>query len=104
MSILRAYGATDMRLSSRGDYVSLEINPTGQWGFVERAIGQPIVTGDGTPDAATACTVDLHRFCDELTATKSATLHSKEGCLCGSASRSAPRSPTPRALLEFERG
>ncbi len=36
------YGAIDLRLSPEGDYVFLEINPAGQWLFVEYATGQPI--------------------------------------------------------------
>jgi len=37
-----SYGAIDMRLTPEGEFVFLEINPTGQWLFVERATGQPI--------------------------------------------------------------
>ncbi len=36
------YGAIDLRRSPDGDYVFLEINPAGQWLFVEYATGQPI--------------------------------------------------------------
>jgi hypothetical protein len=36
------YGAIDMRLTPEGEYVFLEINPTGQWLFIEAATGQPI--------------------------------------------------------------
>lgn len=36
------YGAIDLRLAPDGDYVFLEINPAGQWLFVELATGQPI--------------------------------------------------------------
>lgn len=36
------YGAIDMRLQPDGTYVFLEINPAGQWLFVEEATGQPI--------------------------------------------------------------
>jgi glutathione synthase/RimK-type ligase-like ATP-grasp enzyme len=36
------YGAVDMRLRPDGQYVFLEINPAGQWLFVEEATGQPI--------------------------------------------------------------
>ena len=36
------YGAIDMRLTPQGDYVFLEINPAGQWLFVEQVTGQPI--------------------------------------------------------------
>jgi glutathione synthase/RimK-type ligase-like ATP-grasp enzyme len=36
------YGAIDMRLRPDGEYVFLEINPAGQWLFVEEKTGQPI--------------------------------------------------------------
>lgn len=36
------YGAIDMRLKPDGRYVFLEINPAGQWLFVEEPSGQPI--------------------------------------------------------------
>lgn len=36
------YGAVDLRRAPDGDYVFLEINPAGQWLFVEVATGQPI--------------------------------------------------------------
>ena len=36
------YGAVDMRVRPDGEYVFLEINPAGQWLFVEEATGQPI--------------------------------------------------------------
>jgi glutathione synthase/RimK-type ligase-like ATP-grasp enzyme len=36
------YGAIDMRLTPDGEYVFLEINPAGQWLFVEERTGQPI--------------------------------------------------------------
>ncbi|NDO88362.1 MvdC/MvdD family ATP grasp protein [Cellulosimicrobium composti] len=36
------YGAVDLRCTPEGDYVFLEINPAGQWLFVEYATGQPI--------------------------------------------------------------
>jgi glutathione synthase/RimK-type ligase-like ATP-grasp enzyme len=36
------YGAVDMRIRPDGGYVFLEINPAGQWLFVEEATGQPI--------------------------------------------------------------
>lgn len=36
------YGAIDLRLAPNGDYVFLEINPAGQWLFVEVATGQPV--------------------------------------------------------------
>jgi glutathione synthase/RimK-type ligase-like ATP-grasp enzyme len=36
------YGAIDMRLTPDGRYVFLEINPAGQWLFVEQRTGQPM--------------------------------------------------------------
>lgn len=36
------YGAIDMRLTPDGRYVFLEINPAGQWLFIEQESGQPI--------------------------------------------------------------
>ena len=36
------YGAIDMRLTPRGEYVFLEINPAGQWLFIEEKTKQPI--------------------------------------------------------------
>jgi len=36
------YGAIDMRLTAEGEYVFLEINPAGQWLFVEYETKQPI--------------------------------------------------------------
>lgn len=36
------YGAIDLRRTPDGDYVFLEINPAGQWLFVEDETGQPI--------------------------------------------------------------
>lgn len=36
------YGAIDMRLTPDGEYVFLEVNPAGQWLFVEEKTGQPI--------------------------------------------------------------
>lgn len=36
------YGAIDMRLTPDGEYVFLEINPAGQWLFIEERTGQPI--------------------------------------------------------------
>lgn len=37
-----SYGAIDMRLTPNDEYVFLEINPAGQWLFIEFATGQPI--------------------------------------------------------------
>ncbi|HVE72314.1 MAG TPA: alpha-L-glutamate ligase [Thermoanaerobaculia bacterium] len=36
------YGAIDVRLTPEGEYVFFEINPSGQWLFVEQATSQPI--------------------------------------------------------------
>ncbi len=36
------YGAIDMRMTPTGEHVFLEINPAGQWLFVENVTGQPI--------------------------------------------------------------
>lgn len=36
------YGAIDMRLTPDGEYVFLEINPSGQWLFIEQLTNQPI--------------------------------------------------------------
>ena len=36
------YGAIDMRLTPTGRYVFLEVNPAGQWLFIEQRTGQPI--------------------------------------------------------------
>lgn len=36
------YGAIDMRLRPDGEYVFFEINPAGQWRFIEVLTGQPI--------------------------------------------------------------
>lgn len=36
------YGAIDLRLTPDGSYVFLEINPAGQWLFIENVSGQPI--------------------------------------------------------------
>jgi glutathione synthase/RimK-type ligase-like ATP-grasp enzyme len=36
------YGAADLRLTSEGEYVFLEINPAGQFLYIELATGQPI--------------------------------------------------------------
>jgi glutathione synthase/RimK-type ligase-like ATP-grasp enzyme len=47
------YGAIDMRLSPAGDYVFLEINPGGQFMYIEAATGLPI---------AAAMAEELHRM------------------------------------------
>jgi D-alanine-D-alanine ligase-like ATP-grasp enzyme len=38
------YGAIDLRLSEDGRYVFLEINPAGQFLYVEEQTGQPITS------------------------------------------------------------
>lgn len=37
-----SYGAIDMILTPEGEYVFLEVNPTGQWGWIEALTGMPI--------------------------------------------------------------
>jgi glutathione synthase/RimK-type ligase-like ATP-grasp enzyme len=37
-----SYGAIDMRRTSQGEYVFFEVNPAGQWLFVEERTGLPI--------------------------------------------------------------
>jgi len=37
-----AFGAIDMVLTPRGQYVFLEINPNGQWAWIEQRTGQPM--------------------------------------------------------------
>lgn len=37
-----AFGAIDMVLTPRGEYVFLEINPNGQWAWIEQRTGQPM--------------------------------------------------------------
>jgi len=36
------YGAIDMRLTPEGQFVFLEINPSGQWSFLEERAGLPM--------------------------------------------------------------
>src|SRR5438876_11084737 len=36
------YGAVDLRQTADGRYVFLEVNPAGEWRFVEERTGQPI--------------------------------------------------------------
>jgi glutathione synthase/RimK-type ligase-like ATP-grasp enzyme len=38
------YGAFDFIRTASGDYVFLEVNPSGQWAWVEQATGQPITS------------------------------------------------------------
>ena len=37
-----SYGALDFIVTPEGEHVFLEINPSGQWGWIERALGLPI--------------------------------------------------------------
>ncbi|MCI0636570.1 MAG: alpha-L-glutamate ligase, partial [Actinobacteria bacterium] len=36
------YGAVDLRRTHDGEHVFLEVNPAGEWRFVEERTGQPI--------------------------------------------------------------
>jgi len=36
------FGAIDMILTPNGEYVFLEVNPSGQWGWIENLTGMPI--------------------------------------------------------------
>jgi hypothetical protein len=36
------YAALDFVVTPEGEHVFLEINPAGQWGWIERALGMPI--------------------------------------------------------------
>ena len=36
------FGAIDMILTPEGEYVFLEVNPNGQWGWIEKLTGMPI--------------------------------------------------------------
>jgi glutathione synthase/RimK-type ligase-like ATP-grasp enzyme len=36
------YGAIDLRRTPEGAYVFLEVNPAGEWRFVEERTGQPM--------------------------------------------------------------
>lgn len=42
------YGAVDLRLTPEGDYVFLEVNPAGEWLFVEARTEQPITRSMAT--------------------------------------------------------
>lgn len=46
------YGAIDLRLTPNAEYVFLEINPAGQWLFMEERSGQPITQAVATELAA----------------------------------------------------
>ncbi len=37
-----SYGALDFVVTPEGEYVFLELNPAGQWGWIERVLGLPI--------------------------------------------------------------
>lgn len=49
------YGAIDLRLTPEGRYVFLEINPSGQWRFMEERTGQPMTDAFADLLAALAC-------------------------------------------------
>jgi glutathione synthase/RimK-type ligase-like ATP-grasp enzyme len=36
------YGAIDLILTPDGEYVFLEVNPSGEWGMLERDLNYPI--------------------------------------------------------------
>ncbi len=36
------YGAIDIIKTAEGDYVFLEVNPNGEWGMIEKELGEPI--------------------------------------------------------------
>jgi glutathione synthase/RimK-type ligase-like ATP-grasp enzyme len=59
LKIMRAlglvYGAIDMRLTPDGRYVFIEVNPAGQWLFIEERTGQKIT------DALAAKLMELSR-------------------------------------------
>ena len=38
------YGAIDMIVTPEGEHVFLEINPSGQFGFIEQSTGLPILS------------------------------------------------------------
>lgn len=54
------YGAIDMRLTPRGDYIFFEINPAGQFMYIEAATGQPI---------AAAMAAELNRLDEKASST-----------------------------------
>jgi glutathione synthase/RimK-type ligase-like ATP-grasp enzyme len=41
------FGAIDLRLTPEGRYVFLEINPAGEWRFIEERSGQPLTAAMG---------------------------------------------------------
>lgn len=78
------YGAIDMRVRPDGEHVFFEVNPSGQWDFVERRAGLPVTQA----------------FADELAAPDRAARRPREDCVeceqnrvaTRAASASAPRS------------
>ena len=42
------YGAIDLRRTPEGEYVFLEVNPAGEWRFVEERTGQPMTRAMAT--------------------------------------------------------
>jgi glutathione synthase/RimK-type ligase-like ATP-grasp enzyme len=63
------FGAIDMRLTPGGDYVFLEINPAGQFMYIEAATGLPI---------ARAMAEELHRMDRKAGEAKSASVDKTE--------------------------
>jgi glutathione synthase/RimK-type ligase-like ATP-grasp enzyme len=57
------YGAIDMRCTAQGEYVFLEVNPAGQWLFVEQRTGLPIAKAlaDHLCAMASATTMDKRK-------------------------------------------
>jgi hypothetical protein len=57
------YGALDLVLTPSGEYVFLELNPNGQWGFIEYLTGMPIADAlaDELLDSAAPSPVPAHR-------------------------------------------
>jgi ATP-grasp ribosomal peptide maturase len=61
------FGAVDLALTPEGNYVFLEINPNGQWGWIEQMTGVPIASamadllagGQKTPPVGAASTKTL---------------------------------------------
>jgi hypothetical protein len=75
------YGAIDLRVRPDGEHVFFEVNPSGQWDFVERRTGLPVTAA----------------FADELAGPDRALRRPATGCheceqLTPEASASAPRS------------
>ena len=52
------YGAVDLRRTPTGEHVYLEVNPAGQWLFVEQQTGQPMTAALARALAAAERAVD----------------------------------------------